>query len=138
LVLPQLQGAPGDLRRAIGVKPAIIFVVGPDDCASCSDLSLEFRIIHSEFPQLAIIVVGSGGSVEDFRNYFGQARVEGTVFIDSNRQLLHGLGVLTEPLTLLTDTTGRILFTDSRSTSQAAQFPAAALLHALTPILSHR
>lgn len=136
--LPRLEGSTENLRRAIGVNSAIIFVVGPDDCASCSDLPLEFRIIHSEFPQLAIVVIGSGGSADGFRKYFSQAHVNGTVFIDSQRQLLHRLGVQTEPLTLLTDTTGRILFADARSTSQAAQYPAATLLHTLGPILVRR
>lgn len=137
LMLVDLNGHPTDFRAQVGSRPAIVFVIGVADCASCASLPLEVRIAEKQMPGLTRIVVASGASIQVFRPYLTeQGRLDATVLVDEHRQFLHSLHLMMEPAVVVMDSTGRALFVDRRSTSQAAQYPVGRVLHDLVSILT--
>src|SRR5262249_26708235 len=108
-------GAPITLRERLGTRPALLYVFGTSECASCSNLQLEFRIVQQEAPALTPLVIGSGASVETFRPYLAQMGLAASSLVDEDRALLRSLGLAKEPLVLLVGGDGRILLVDPRS-----------------------
>lgn len=126
--LTTLDGQSVSLRDKLNGRAALIIVMGPRDCTSCANLPLELRIVRSKFPHLGTVVVGSGDAVDAFRVYFGASHLEGYGLIDKERALLRSLELEREPITMLVDTSGRILFIDARSPSEASHYPIGRLL----------
>ncbi len=126
------------LSRSHG--PSLIIVLGVGDCLGCSSYELELQILRSTFPGISPILIGSGADEKLFGDYFRRAHLEPVALLDRDRVLLDSLRVNREPLVLLVDSTGRILFVDARSSSAATQFPFGRLLPllggALQPVSS--
>ena len=55
--------------------------------------------------------------------------------IDSSRAVVKGLGLEHEPVVLLVDTQGRIVYADTRRAAVFARFPVSRVLSALGPAL---
>jgi hypothetical protein len=125
------------LRDRIGRRPALIYVFSATQCAGCSNLGLEFRILKGAYPDLQPVLVGSGAPREAFLDAFKAMEISDPV-VDESRALLHGLSLTREPVVLLTDSTGRIVFVDQRSASQAAQYPMGRVLTDLQGALRAR
>lgn len=123
-----VDGTSTTLQDRLGHRPAVLYVFSAAQCAGCSNLALEFRILREAFPNVQPLVIGSGSDVETFRPYFEQMGVPDAALVDESRALLRGLDVTREPVVLLTDSTGRILLVDPRSASQAAQYPMGRIL----------
>jgi peroxiredoxin len=123
-------GASIGLRERIGRRPALIYVFSAGQCAGCSNLALEFKILKDAFPHIQPLLVGSGSSTATFAPYFDQmgGDVPASAVVDEPQALLHALGVAQAPVVLLTDSTGRIVVLDPRSVSQAAQYPMGRIL----------
>jgi peroxiredoxin len=136
VVLAKPDGSPISLMSFLRKRPALIYIFGMAECASCSNLPLEFRIVHREAPDLVTLLVGSGASIDSFKPRLKSMGLSDEALIDEKRQLLDGLGVSREPLVVLVDTTGRILFVDSRSASRAAQYPVGHILRDLRGIVA--
>lgn len=131
-------GTPLRLKARLGGRPALIYVFSAAQCFSCSNLSLEFRILHSAYPGLQTLLVGSGASRETFRDAFRTMELTDAAVVDEPRALLHALSLTREPVVLLADSTGRIVFVDQRSPSQAAQYPMGRVLADLDGALGTR
>jgi peroxiredoxin len=116
------------LQERLGHRAAVIYVFSAAQCAGCSNLSLEFRILREAFPNMEPLLIGSGSSPEEFRPYFDQMGVPGAALVDEPRALLRGLGLTQEPVVLVADSTGRVVLVDPRSASQAAQYPMGRIL----------
>ena len=119
-VLPDLSlrtvtGASIGLHDRLAQQAALLFVVSRAQCTSCSNLPLEFAILRREFPAVQAIVVASGASPEVFRSALDSMSLGENAIVDEHRLLLRAIGWRSEPLTLLVDTGGRILFVDSRT-----------------------
>jgi hypothetical protein len=114
----------------------MIFVTSIEECASCSNLPLEIRILRAQMPQLQTLVIGSGSSPDAFRPYLHQMGVDTAALIDEPRALLTALGVTAGTLVLVTDSDGRVLFVDSRRPPERAQYPIGRLLHGLSGVLA--
>lgn len=139
LSLTDLDGQQVELRQYIGARPAILFIVGVADCASCANVPFELVIAKKQTPALKRVVVASGASAERFRPYIEKmGNLEAPVLVDEHHLLLDSLRLTSEPVTLVADSTGRVLFVDKRSTSQAAQLPVGRVLHELVGILTAR
>jgi peroxiredoxin len=136
LTLQSIEGDPIDLRERVGKRPSVLYVFGANECAGCSNLGLEFQILRGLIPSVQPLLIGSGAKPEVFRPFVQPLGVGSSVFIDQKRQLLHALGAPKEPVVALIDSTGRILYIDTRSASQAAQYPMGRLLHAIRATLS--
>jgi hypothetical protein len=121
-------GTPVLLADRLSRGPSLIIVMGGQDCFSCSSYELELTILKSKLPGVSAILIGSGEDEALFRDYFRRSHLDSLALFDRDRQVLTSLGVKSEPLVLLVDSTGRILFADSRSSSAAAQFPLGRLL----------
>lgn len=127
-------GEPVNLHDRLRGHAALIYVVNEAECASCSNLPLEFRIIKKETPGVEPMIVGSGGPPKAFVPYLERMNLASAAMIDEPRSLLHALGLSAEPVAILVDSTGRMLFVDLRSNSKAAQFPMGRVLHDLAAI----
>lgn len=140
LTLKSVDGTPVPLATRLSRGPSLVIVVGVADCLGCSSYELELQILKSKLPGVTPIVIGSGADERPFRDYFRGAHMESVALLDHDRALLDSLGVKAEPLVLLVDGAGRILFVDSRPSSAAAQFPFGRLLPllggALQPVSS--
>lgn len=122
-------GTPVMLRTHIGTRPALLYIFGVDECASCSNLPLEFQIVHRQAPLLTTLLIASGASLETFRPRLQQMGLhENEALIDERSALLHGLGIAHEPLVILVDSAGRVIFVDVRKASRAAQYPVGHIL----------
>jgi hypothetical protein len=128
LTLQSLDGKPVLLADRLARGPSLVIVLGARDCFSCSSYQLELRILKSKLPGLAPILVGSGGDASLFRDYFRKEHLEAVALLDPDRSLLASVGVGSEPLVLLVDSAGRVLFVDNRPSAAAAQFPFGRLL----------
>jgi peroxiredoxin len=126
------------LRDRVGGQPTLLFVTNAAQCASCSNLPLEFEVVRRELPAVRPLLVASGSSIDAFRPLLDRMHLSSDAVVDDHRSLLAALRVTTEPLTLLTDSSGRIVFVDWRSTSEAAQYPIGTVLHDLSGILRAR
>lgn len=133
-----VNGSPTRLRDLLAGRPALIYISTPAECASCSNLPLEFQIVRRDTPTIQPILVGSGSSAAEFTPILKRMGIGAAAVIDQRRELLHALGVDSEPLVLLTDSVGRIVFVDWRSTSQAAQYPMGTILHDLSGIVTKK
>lgn len=138
LDLVTIDGARVNLHDRIRGRPTAVYVVNTEECASCSNLPLEGRIIGKEFPQLQTIVIGSGSSPDAFARYFSQMGLRSSSLVDPGRALIHALGFAAEPLALLIDSSGRIVLVDSRATSKAAQYPLGRVLRDLGYTLARK
>ncbi len=138
VVVESPDGTPVRLKARLGGRPALIYVFSAAQCASCSNLSLEFRILHGAYPALQTLLVGSGASRETFRDAFRAMELTDVALVDEPRALLHALSLTREPVVLLADSTGRIVFVDQRSPSQAAQYPIGRVLADLEGALGTR
>lgn len=127
-----------DLGTFLGARPAVIYVFGLAECASCSNLPLEFKIVHKEAPQLVTLLVASGASTDAFRERLHSMGLEKEALVDEDRRLLKGLRFTHEPIVMLVDSTGRILFADTRGASRAAQYPVGHILRDLRGIINPR
>lgn len=107
---------------------SLIILLGAKDCFSCSSYALELKILKSKLPGITPILIGSGGDEALFRDYFRREHLESVALLDPDRALLTALHLESEPLVLLVDPEGRLLFVDTRSSSAAAQFPFGRLL----------
>jgi peroxiredoxin len=139
-LLPQVElkspaGASIDLRGQTKGRPTLIFVTTTAQCASCSNLPLEFEIVKRELPTIEPLLVVSGSVASDVRPLLERLRLGPDVLIDERRTLIAALHVTSEPLTVLVDSAGRIVFVDWRSIAQAAQYPIGTVLHDLSGIL---
>lgn len=130
-------GAVVALRDRIGNKPALIYVFSAAQCAGCSNLALEFRILREAFPNIQPLLVGSGSSRAEFASYFDAmgAEVKAAAVVDESQALLHAFGLERAPVVVLTDSTGRVVLLDPRSVSQAAQYPMGHILADLRGVL---
>lgn len=126
------------LRDLLGGRPALIYVFSAAQCASCTNLGLEFRILHGAYPTLQTLLIGSGAGRSTFAPAFETMNVAGDAVVDERRALLHALSLTREPVVLLADSTGRIVFVDQRSPSQAAQYPMGHVLADLEGALGAR
>jgi hypothetical protein len=123
------------LRPHLGPRPALLYIFGVDECASCSNLPLEFQIVRRQAPRLMTILIASGASVETFRPRLDKMGLDQKdVLVDEKSVLLHGLGVAREPLVVLVDSTGRVIFVDSRTASRAAQYPVGHILRDIAAV----
>lgn len=139
-LLPKVQlvkpdGSPMDLGTFLGARPAVIYIFGMAECASCSNLPLEFKIVHKEAPQLVTLLVASGASTDAFRERLHSMGLEREALVDEDRRLLRGLRIMHEPIVILVDSTGRILFADTRGASRAAQYPVGHIIRDLRGII---
>jgi hypothetical protein len=128
----RLDGSRFDLHAALSGGPTIVAIIGTKDCTSCMNYPLEFRILHGKFPALRTLIVGTGAEPDSFRSYFHEAHVEGIGIIDSQGDLVRGLGITTTPVTIVADSGGRVLYVDTRPAWEAAQFPIGRLLQNLS------
>jgi peroxiredoxin len=139
VALQRLDGRRVMMRPLLEGRPALIYVFGVAECASCTNLALEFRIARREVPELRTVLVGSGAAAEAFGDLVKEMDVEGAgkgeVLIDEHRALIQALGLVKEPVVLLADASARILLADSRGASRAAQFPMGRILHGLRDVL---
>ncbi|MGH7619774.1 MAG: TlpA family protein disulfide reductase [Gemmatimonadaceae bacterium] len=126
------------LHDRIHGHPVLIYVVNEAECASCSNLPLEFRILRREAPGVEALLVGSGSSPTSFTPLLERMDLASSALIDESQGLLRALRLSAEPVTVLIDSSGRVLFEDLRSTSKAAQFPMGRVLHDLTAVLARR
>jgi peroxiredoxin len=131
LALSTIEGRPTTLAERLGGHPALIYVFGVTECASCSNLPLEFKVVQNEAPRLQTLLVGSGADFSSFAPLVRQMGLEKSALVDENRDLIRALGVPSEPAVILVDSTGRILLIDTRGASRAAQFPMGHLLSAI-------
>ena len=139
VVVERTSGADVRLLQFLGGRAALVYVFSAAQCASCSNLGLEFRILKTAYPTLRTVLVGSGSSVSEFRTAFdAQGVSEQDAVVDPSRALLHGLSLTHEPIVLLADSTGRIVFVDPRTPSQAAQYPMGRVLTDLQGALGAR
>lgn len=128
-------GEPVNLHDRLRGRAALIYVVNEAECASCSNLPLEFRIIKKETPGVEPLLIGSGASPKAFAAYLDRMDLAASAMIDEPRSLLRALGLSSEPVAILVDSAGRVLFVDLRSTSKAAQFPMGRVLHDLAAVI---
>jgi hypothetical protein len=135
LELETVDSAPINLHARIAHRPALIYIVNEAECASCSNLPLESRIVQSQWPNVQTVLVGSGSAPSTFARFLTESHAEKIALIDEKRTLLHSLGFDAEPLAVLVDSTGRILYMDLRSTSKAAQYPLGRILFGLQQTL---
>ena len=119
------------LKNRIRNRPAALYIYSAAECSSCAGFALEFDILKREIPNVVPLLIGTGGARSAFREYFERAQVVDNALIDESSTLLKGLRVHHGPLVLLIDSNGRIVFVDSRSTSQASQYPLGRVLHDL-------
>jgi peroxiredoxin len=138
LTLTTLDGRAVSLRDRVGHRPALIYLFTSAECTGCTDLPLEFRVVRREFPGIEPLLIGSGGPPAAFATSLHDWHLESSALIDANRSILAALRVSSEPLVLLTDSTGRILLVDTRSTSRAAHFPMGEILHGLRAAMTTR
>src|SRR5262249_32116127 len=82
LTLETPDGRSAGLHERLGGKPALIYIVNVAECASCSNLEEEFRILNREFPRIRPLVVGSGSKSDVFRPYLQQMHVLESALID--------------------------------------------------------
>jgi hypothetical protein len=128
VTLQSVDGSAVPLAGRLSHGVNLVIVLGTKDCFSCSSYQLELRILKSKLPGVSPILIGSGADDQLFKDYFRQDHLESVGLIDRGRVFLTALRVGHEPLVLLADSTGRILFVDNRSSSAAAQFPLGRLL----------
>lgn len=126
------------LRDLIGRHPALVYVFSAAQCAGCSNLALEFDIVRRAHPGLRTVLIGSGAPAAEFREAFATMGVTGSAVVDESRALLRALSIRQEPIVLLTDSTGRIVFVDPRTPSQAAQYPMGRVLTDIQGVLGTR
>lgn len=124
-----------NLHNRLAGHPAIIYVVNEAECASCSNLPLEFRVIRQDEPGITPILIASGSSIKTFSPLISQMGLTASALVDEHRELLHALSIESEPVALVVDSTGRIIYMDLRNTSQAAQYPLPRILHDLNGML---
>jgi hypothetical protein len=142
-VLPPLEmetlgSTRASLQSRLGQNGTLILVVGTRDCVSCSNLGVELSSVHHDIPTLRTLVIGSGDGAAGFRGYFDRLGIDSIAVIDSGRVLLHALHLANEPVTILVDSSMRVLMIDSRGTSEAAQFPIGMILTRLRHALMAR
>lgn len=135
VTLTGLDGRAVNLRRRLGGHPALIYIFGPSECASCSNLALEFKVAQNEVSGLRTLLIGSGARPGVFAPLIRDIGLTDVALVDSARTLLAALRVQREPLVLLADSTGRILLADTRGASRAAQFPMGHVLRGLKALL---
>jgi hypothetical protein len=128
-------GRATDLYQRLGHGPAVIYVYGVAECASCSNLRLEFDIIRHEAPGVRPLLVGVGASTSQFAPYFDQVGVKESAVVDQAGALLKSMRVKTIPFAILIDSTRRIVLLDRRSTARASRFPMGRVLKALAQTL---
>ena len=128
VTLQSLDGGTVALATRLAAGPTLLIVLGPKDCFSCSSYRLELAILKTKLPGVTPLLIGSGSDQAPFREYFRLDRLESIALLDHDRSLVKSLGARSEPLVLLLDTAGRILWVDGRSTSAASQFPLGRLL----------
>ena len=136
ITLSDVAGRPVVLRGVLAHPVTAIFVVGASQCASCSRLQLEVKVVQTTFPKIGAVVVGSGPGESDLKSYFHALGLDSIALLDSPRAFLHAVALEQEPATLLVDSTGRVLFVDSRATSEGAQYPIGRILHQLAAALA--
>lgn len=134
--LSRLSGEPVFLSDVLKRRAAVVYVFGLAECASCSNLPLEFQILRREAPGVATLLVASGASVDSFRPRILSMGLADNAVVDEKRKLLGSLGIGREPLVLVVDSTGRILLVDTRSASRAAQYPMGHLLRDLRGVVA--
>ena len=135
VTLTSASGQRTALRDRLGERPALVFVVTPAVCASCENLPLELRVIHNAMPKLPLLVIGSGADASTFDPYFRGMGVESTALVDSGATLLRALGLSAEILTMVVDSSGRVVFADPRGASEASQYPVGRVLRGLGAVL---
>ncbi len=133
--LKSVDGRAVTLADRLSHGPSLIIVLGMKDCFSCNSYRLELDILKSKLPGITPILIGSGSDERMFQDYFRRDHLQAAALLDTDRRLVKALGVNAEPLVLLVDATGRILFADNRSSSAAAQFPFGKLFPLLGAIL---
>lgn len=128
VTLQSLDGGSVALADRLVPGPTMIIVLGPKDCFSCESYRLELNILKSKLPGISPVLIGSGAEQDLFKDYFRRDHLQSVGLLDKDHRLLSALRIQSAPLVLLVDSTGRILFVDSRSSSAAAQFPFGRLL----------
>jgi peroxiredoxin len=135
LTLKTLDGRETTLKARLNGKPALIYVFGAAECASCSALPLEFQIVHRESPSIQTLLIGSGATAETLRPGIEAMGLASSALVDEDRQFIRAFELDREPFVLLVDSTGHILIVDSRGASRAAQFPMGRILHEMKGVL---
>jgi hypothetical protein len=135
LIVKTINGDPVRLSGRLGKHASLIYLMSPVECASCSNLPLEFKIVRRDLPYIQPLLIGSGAPPEAFRAALGSSPLLAEALVDEHRELLRAFRVSAEPLV---DSTGRILLVDVRSTSAAAQFPMGTVLYNLATVFNAR
>jgi len=134
--LRTLSGDRVSLESVRAGRPTLLIVTKASDGASCSQFAFEARLLQRKFPEMAILLVGSGPGAAEFREYFAEERVQQFAFLDPERELATALELRSEPTVLLLDRDGSVLLVDSRSPGRSAQFPIGRVLPGLSESLA--
>ena len=136
VALEDASGRPVDLATVLGTSPALLVVVGKNDCLGCAGIPLEFKILNFRFPDLPTYMIGSGGDPVFYHTYFRENGLGASGFTDSRAELIKALGFASPPLALLLDSASRIVFVDTRAGADAAHFPISLILEQIAGSLS--
>jgi hypothetical protein len=115
LVLRTAEDSAVNLHDRLHGRPAIIYIANQAECTSCSNLPLEFAIIRKEWPGIQPLLIATGASAAEFDPYLRQLRMQSDALIDEHSSLLKKLDIESEPVSVLVDSTGRILILDLRA-----------------------
>jgi peroxiredoxin len=124
------------LRDYIGQSAALVYVFNAAECASCSNLPLEFRLMRDKMPHIKPVLIGSGSDVATFKPLFDKMGVASAALVDEAQRVIGAFHFTSEPLVFLADSAGRVLYVDTRSAPQAAQYPMGRLLTELRVLLT--
>jgi peroxiredoxin len=141
VAIKRVDGSSVSLHAYVGARPALIYIFGVAECASCSNLPLEFQIVHRQAPGVVPLLIASGAPMDTLLPRVRAVGLETSTLIDERSSLLHALGVAREPLVIMSDSTGRIIFVDTRNAARAAQYPVGHILRdigALVPATEAR
>lgn len=123
------------LRETLQGKPALITIIGVDDCLGCGQYATEVLVARNRFPGLTLLVVASGPDQAALRHYVHANHLDEYAAFDSTRAVVTALGRQHEPLTMLVGLDGTILFADSRIGFDRSAYPPARLLGDLVTAL---
>lgn len=130
--LVTMEGKYVSVRRTFADSATIVYLFGPEHCAGCANLPLEFRILREQFPGLRPLLVGTGAPRSRFAPSIQAMQLSRQALVDENGDILRTLGVSQPPLVMIVDTSLRIILVDRRSVPAAARYPMGRVLHDLS------
>lgn len=135
--LTDLRRRPVGLRQALGGQPAILYLVGRETCLDCTQLPLEMRIVRREHPGLRQWFIAVGSDTAFFARYARTQRIAPQTLLDPGQAIPRALGTPSpDPLILIVDGTGRILYVDARGGAAFSRFPISSVLRAMSAALT--